>query len=333
MAITAIDFGYGFTKGKTTHRQTIMRSTVGPAELIRFESDLHRANGSAITVQVNGRAFFVGDYASLQSRSTAQTLDPTRTGSDEQKALFYALASDLVKTTDAQIDIVTGLPVADFDPANMDRLRAMLTGDHLVEREGKRARRFSVRGVYLVPQAVGALFGLILDRRGQIVDDALAAGRVGIVDVGTLTTNFVLVDRLRYVETGSDSITSGMAQVLGQVAKDLKRDHGLDWTLHPDRVDLAVRSRSVEVYGETVRIDHLVEQHARALADTVIARARSLWGSGADLRGVVLTGGGSVALRPYLAEAWPHTVTGDDPQFGNVTGYYRAGLRRFGNGE
>lgn len=327
--ILGLDFGYGFTKGLTTDRRALFRSIVGPAEQIRFESDLHRQNGSAISVQVNGRWHFVGDYASLQSSSAAQTLDPTRTGSEEQLCLFHAAASDLVQTNDDEIAVVSGLPVADFDEYNKDLLRAMLTGDHLVEREGKRPRRFTVTGVYLVPQAMGALFALILDRNGQIVDGDLAAGRVAIVDVGTLTTNFVLVDRLRYIETGSASIQAGMSEVLTKIAKDLKRDHGLDWTLHLDRVDEAARARSVELYGQPVSIAHLVDEHARDLAETVIARARSLWGSGVDLRAVVVAGGGAHLLAPHLADAYRHTRPVDDPQWANVTGYLRAGLRRF----
>jgi len=329
MSVLAIDMGYGFTKGLTAHKNTIFRSMVGPAEQIRFESDLHRANGSAIVVQVGGRRRFVGEYASLQSASTAQTLDPTRTGSEEQLCLFHAAASNLVKTNESEIAVVTGLPVADFDDHNKALLHEMLAGEHLVERHGKRDRHFMVNGVYLVPQAVGALFALILDRNGQIVDGDLAGGRVGIIDVGTLTTNFVLVDRLRYIETGSDSITSGMSEVLTKVAKDLKREHGLDWTLNLDRVDEATRARSVEVYGESKSIDYLVDAYTGDLADTVIARASSLWGSGVDLRAVLLTGGGAHSLAPYVRRKYPHTRTGDDPQWDNVTGYLRAGLRRF----
>ncbi len=179
--------------------------------------------------------------------------------------------------------------------------------------------------------ALGSLFALVLDRRGQLVDGDLAGGRVGIVDVGTLTTNFILVDRLRYVEVGSDSITSGTAEMLQKVAKDLKREYGLDWGLQLGKVDQAVRERAVAVYGDRVNIAGLVGPHLEALADTVVSKARSLWGSGVELKAVVATGGGSLELAPFLRRAYPHTRTvGGDPQFANAAGYLRAGLRRFG---
>lgn len=182
-----------------------------------------------------------------------------------------------------------------------------------------------------MPQAFGSLFALVLDRRGKLADDDLADSRVGLVDVGMHTTNFLLVDRLRYVEVGSDSITSGMGELLQKVAKDLKREHSLDWSLQLGKVDRAVRERTVEVYGEAVSIAGLVHPYLEALADTLVSKARTLWGPAADLRAVVLTGGGSVELAPYFRQLYVHTRTvSGDPQFANCTGYLRAGLRRFG---
>ena len=328
--VLALDIGYGYTKAMTNRAQFFTASLVGPAETIRFESDVIAANGRGITLEVDGRLYFVGEQAELQSASASQTLDATRTGSAEQKALFYAAASELVKTTTDQVSVVTGLPVSDYDARNKTALKDMLTGQHVVARRGKRTRRFTVSNVYIIPQAVGSLFALVLDRRGKLADGDLASGRVGIIDIGTLTTNFILADRLRYVEHLSNSVKSGMSEALRKVAKDLKRDYGLDWSLQLGKVDQAVRERAVEVYGDHVNIAALVDPHLEALADTIVSKARSLWGAGVDLNSVVVTGGGSLELSPYVRKAYPHTRTvGGDPQFANCTGYLRAGLRKF----
>lgn len=330
MTVLGLDIGYGYTKGLTNQARALIPSMVGPTEAIRFESDVIAENGAGIALQVNGRGFFVGEQAELQSASASQTLDVTRTGSIEQKALFYAVASELVRTTDQAVAVVTGLPVLDFDDRHKADLRAMLKGEHTVKRQGKHKRQFTVAGVYIIPQAMGSLFALVLDRRGKLVDGDLAGGRVGIIDAGTLTTNYILVDRLRYVETGSSSITTGMAEMLQRIAKDLKREHDLDWVLQLSKVDRAVRDRAVEVRGVRTNIAGIVNPYLEALADTIVSQARTLWGAAADLKAVVLTGGGSLELAPYIRQAYPHTRTvGDDPQFANVTGYLRAGLRRF----
>jgi len=330
--ILAIDIGYGYTKALALGAQPfLVASLVGPAEAIRFESDVIEENGNGIAVKVADRWYFVGEQAELQSASAAQTLDVTRTGSMEQKALFYAAASELVGTKDTEVAVISGLPVGDFDETNKAALADMLKGEHVVERRGKHRRAFKVTGTYTLPQAMGSLFALVLDKRGKLVDGDLAAGRVGIVDIGTHTTNFILVDRLRYVETGSDSITTGMGEALGKIAKDLKREHGLDWGLQLGKVDRAVRAREVEIYGDPVNIAGLVTPHLSAMADTVVSKARTLWGGGVELKAVVLTGGGARELAPHVRRAYHHLrQVGGDPQLANVTGYLRAGLRRFG---
>jgi len=337
MKVLAADFGFGYVKALALgYKPLCIPSLVGPAEYDRFpDDDVVPENGhstASIKVEVDGRWFYVGELAGLQSASRSQTLDPTRTGSTEQKALFHGVASELVRTTDQEIVVICGLPVLDFDERNKAALSKMLRGPHEVKREGRHARAFEVIEVYPMPQALGTLYGLVLDRHGKLVDGDLADGRVGIVDPGHGTTNFILVDRMRYVETGSGSMQSGMSEALVKIAKDLKREYGLDWTNNLTRVDReAVRMRTVEVKGVPVNVAHIVTPHLADLADTLISKARSLWGEGEDLRTVVLTGGGQVEMAQYFRQVYNHLrLPGGDPQFCNVVGFLRAGIRRFG---
>ena len=149
IAIHAHDWGFGYTKSKSASNQTLIPSMVGPAEHIAYESDVIPANGHGIAVEVDGRWYFVGEQASLQSASASQTLDVTRTGSVEQKALFYAASSEIAKTTDTKVALVTGLPIGDFDRQNKALLKEMVMGTHTVRRQAHvhhaTGRRCSVR--------------------------------------------------------------------------------------------------------------------------------------------------------------------------------------------
>ncbi len=331
--ILAADIGYGFTKAMVRGKKPlVILSVVGPAERIRFDEEIVAGDSTGISVKVDGRWYFVGERAERQSASVSQTLSAARTGGTEQKALFYAVAGELVKTTEDEVIVITGLPVADYDERSRTTLSRMLKGEHTVEQRGKWTREFEVTETYILPQAIGSLYALVLDRHGRLVDGDLARGRVGLIDVGMYTTNYVLVDRLRYVEVGSESVTTGMAEMLQKVGKDLKREYGLDWSLYRGRVDQAVRERSVDIYGEQEDITDIVEPHLQALADTIVSKARSLsgWGAGVELRAVVLTGGGSGELAPYIRQAYPHAgLVNGDAQLANTAGYLRVGLRRF----
>jgi plasmid segregation protein ParM len=330
--VLAIDVGHGYTKAMTARKQKMILSQVGPAEHVRFESDV-AAPGQGVVLEADGRWFSVGEEAELQSASAAQTLSIARTGSVEQKALFYAAASEVLRPATEKVVVVTGLPVLDYDDGNKAALRDMLRGEHVVNRRGRgrRQRRFTVTDVHIVPQAFGSYYALVLDRHGQLVNSDLPGGRVGIIDVGMYTTNFILADQLRYVEMESGSITTGMGETLQKVARDLQREHKLNWGQKLGKVDRAVRERAVEVKGARVNIAGMVDGHLASLADSIISQAQTLWGGGEDLRAVILTGGGSLELAPYVRKAYPHTRTvGGDPQFANVIGFLRAGLRRLG---
>jgi plasmid segregation protein ParM len=333
MTVLAIDIGYGFTKAMLPGQPAWMcLSTVGPAVDVRYEVDLGTEE-LGMTVKVDDRWYFVGKRALEQSTNARQTLAVTKVGGVEQKAQFYAAAGELMKTTVEEVAVITGLPVADYTPDKKRRLREMLLGHHVVERPRKWTREFKVTDVHVLPQGIGALYAMALDRRGQLsqANRDLFEGLVGIVDIGWLTTNLILTEELRYVEKGSNSIMAGIGRVLRGVGKDLKREYDLEWTLQLGRLDGAVRDREVEVYGDKVDISHLVEPHLEDVGGTIMAAAQSLpgWGGGAGLKAVVLTGGGSYLLGEYVRKVYPHTRSNSErPELDNVTGYLRAGVRR-----
>ena len=333
MTVLAIDIGYGYTKAMVPGQPAWQcLSMVGPAVDVRYEGDVS-ATSQEMTVKVDDRWYFVGKRALEQSPNARQTLAVTKVGGVEQKAQFYAAAGQLMKTTVDEVAVITGLPVADYTPDKKSRLKEMLLGHHVVERPRKWTREFDVIDVHVLPQGIGALYAMALDRHGHVsqANQDLFGGLVAIMDVGWLTTNLILAEELRYVEQGSNSITVGIGKVLRGVGKDLKREYDLEWTLQLGRLDRAVREREVEVYGERLDIAHLVRPHLEDVAEAIMAAAQSLpgWGGGAGLRAVVLTGGGSYLLGEYVRRVYPHTRSSSErPELDNVTGYLRAGVRR-----
>jgi plasmid segregation protein ParM len=331
--IVGVDIGYGYTKavGEATH--VVFPSVVGKAERIRYENDLYLHLGSplepriALVTEEGDR--FVGELALLQSRVQWTLLDRSRVEDPSARLLFLAALSELAGDhgQDRPYQVVTGLPVKWY--GDRTKVVAQLQGKHIVQRVNghKVVQRFSVADVLVVPQPFGSLFHAILGTDGQITDEALARDRLGVIDIGTFTTDYVLVDSLRYVERGSGSISTGMSKGYQLVGRSLLDTVGLDLGMH--EVDKVVREGRVTIFGERRNIDWLVDPVFDALSEEIIAHAGTLWGDGRDLRAILVTGGGAIALGERICRRYPHAQVLGDAPMANVRGFRKYGLRKW----
>jgi plasmid segregation protein ParM len=331
--IVGVDIGYGYTKAVGETTQVVFPSVVGKAERIRYQSDLHQQLGSigepgiALITEEGDR--FVGELALLQSRVQWTLLDRSRVEDPSARLLFLAALSELVSEGRGthHFRIVTGLPVKWY--TDRAKIIEQWQGKHIAQRVNgqKLVQRFSVDDVLVVPQPFGSLFDTILGAEGQIVDEALARGRLGVIDVGTYTTDYVLVDGLRYVERGSGSISTGMSKGYQLLARSLLDTFGLDLRMHD--VDKAVRESKVTIFGEDRRIDWLADPVFDALAQEILAHAATLWGDGRDLKAILVTGGGAIALGERICARYAHARVLDDAPMANVRGFFKYALRKW----
>ena len=167
---------------------------------------------------------------------------------------------------------------------------------------GKLRKRVQIEQVVVVPQPFGALCTAILGKDGKVTDAGLAAQRVGVIDVGTYTTDYIVTDNLHYIRARSSSITSGLAAAYTVIADEIERHYGLELTLH--QVDEAVRNGYVKVEKERQDIAHLVETPLNDLADKIVTGVRERWKNARDIETILISGGGAVVLQRRLAAHW-----------------------------
>ena len=222
--------------------------------------------------------------------------------------------------------VVTGLPVNWY--ADRDKVVEHLSGKHVVRRAngGQAVHRFTVDEVLVVPQPFGSLFDAILGPEGQIVDEDLAQGRLGVIDVGTYTTDYVLVDRLRYIERGSGTLSTAMSKAYQLIGRSILDTYGLELRMH--QVDRAVREGQVTLFGEARSVDWLADPVLDALAQEVLAEAGTLWGDGRDLKAILVTGGGAMALGERIRRRYAHARVLPDAALANVNGFFKYGQRK-----
>lgn len=329
--IVGIDIGYGYTKAVGGAAEVVFPSVVGKAERIQYESDLQPAAahdaGIALVTEEGDR--FVGELALLQSRVQWTLLDRSRVEDPSARLLFLAALSELAGPDRSlpQLRIVTGLPVKWY--ADRNKVVEQLQGKHVVRRVNgsELVQRFSVAEVLVVPQPFGSLFDTILGSEGQIVDEDLARGRLGVIDIGTYTTDYVLVDGLRYIEHGSGSISTGLARGYQLLSRSFLDSFGLDMRLH--EIDRAVRAGYVTLFGEQRSIDWLVGPVFDALAAEILAQAGTLWGDGRDLQAILVTGGGAMALGEHVRRRFAHARILPDAPLANVRGFQKYGRRKW----
>lgn len=317
-----LDVGFGFTKAVTNGREIVFPSIVGPSINVRYQNEMVTSGGGQV-YHVGGQGWFIGDYAKLQSPETFSPRARERTGTLAVKVLLCAALHQI--GAGGAVNLVTGLPVEWY--SDRSELLSQMRGLHVFTVDGQEYR-IDVQNVAVVPQPFGSYFTLILDSQGRMVNEALAEARVAVLDVGMLTTDFALADGLRYVEKASGSIPVAMARVYEQIARDVQARYRLALDAHD--VDFAIRAgHVVKVHGDPKDIADLARPALRAVAETILAQAVTLWGDGRNLDRVAVTGGGAFALLDFVTARYPHAVMVDAPGFGNARGFYYYGLRKW----
>jgi plasmid segregation protein ParM len=177
-----------------------------------------------------------------------------------------------------------------------------------------------------VPQPFGALCTAILGDDGRVVDADLAGRRVGVIDVGTYTTDYIVTDRMHYVGAKSSSITAGLAAAYGAIADEIERHYGLELSL--PQVDEAVRNGYVKVEGRRQDVAHLTAPPLGDLADQIVAGVRERWKNARDIETILITGGGAVVLQGRLSAHWPQArPASPTAAWDNARGFWRYGQR------
>ncbi|MDY7080132.1 MAG: ParM/StbA family protein [Chloroflexota bacterium] len=321
--ILSIDIGYGYTKGVGPDGMHFsFPSVIGTAEDIRFATDLIRG-GEERPVKYGDWRFFYGEQAVLQSRIQSAIFDRSRVHDSTYKMLFVAALVEMTKRlSDARrVNVTTGLPV-DFFADQPDVIQSF-EGTYRITTEQQ--IEITVESVVVTPQPFGSLFRELLNENGKIVSSDVEKGRVGIIDVGTYTTDYVVSDGLRYVQRLSGSIRIGWSKVISQVQQALGDMYMLELT--PHEVDRAVQERKVRVRGESISLEPFIEPAITDIMTAIIARARDLWGAGTSLDTILVSGGGGPHLYDTIHDVYPHALLLDNAFWANAEGLYRFGQR------
>ncbi len=336
--ILGIDIGFGFTKATNGRDTLIFKSVLGEATDIQFKEPLiaETAAEEHLQVEVDGKAYFLGELAERQSNVRFFTLDQAQFISTFAKNLALAAAARLVGGF-VPVNLVTGLPIGYYRKYK-DELASILQGEHkvvLTGADGKSQEKVvSVNKVRVIPQPIGSLFQLMLNDLGDLGDKRLVKEKIGVIDVGFRTSDYTVSDKMRYSERGSRTTDSGIARAFSVIAAKLREKSGVNVELY--RLYDAVDRGSIKIRGKEYELKSLTEQVFGQLAAAVANEVDRLWVDDWDMDAMAITGGGGAVLAKYLEPLLNgHILTldsGGDARFNNVKGYWRFGKHLWARG-
>lgn len=335
MEIIGIDVGFGFTKAYNGKNSIIFKSIIGDATDIQFHSSLNDASSSSnLHITLEGKSYFLGSYAELQSNIREFTLDQEKLLEEFVKILAIT-AAGICTETSAPIQVVSGLPVG-YLRRDSKRLKEMILGTHDItfhHRDGKdEKKRIHIDKIHVIPQPIGSIFNLLFDDLGQIKDRELATQKLGVVDIGFKTTDFSIFDHLHYIERGSSTLDTGISKCFSVIANKLRQESSINIELY--RMFKFIDSEMIKIRGKEYHISNLKKRVYTHAASAIASDLNRLWENDWDMDAILLSGGGSVELAPYLTPNIDGNVIpsqhNGDVRFNNVRGYCKFGRYKWG---
>lgn len=338
MDVVGVDIGFGFTKATDGREFVLFKSVLGEATDIRFSLPIVKSEaGPCMHVEMDGRAYFVGDFAEQHSDTREFTLDQERLLAEFSKVLTMTAISNLFDSY-ADVNVVTGLPVGFYKEYNQ-RLMKMLKGIHEITFHNSdgtsESKRVNINNLKVIPQPLGSFLNLLMNEYGKFTNRELAKQKIGIIDIGFRTTDCCIFQGLQYIQRGSNTSDTGISESFSTIAKKLREESNVDIELY--RLYKAIETGLIKIRGKEYNISKLrdkVFEHSASIIATDIAR---LWADDWDIDLIIISGGGAMELAKYLRPLISGNVmpveTNIDARLNNVQGYLKYARYLWGNVE
>jgi len=226
--------------------------------------------------------------------------------------------------------MVTGLPVNHLDLK--EKLQERLNGTHAVTWKHSGTPQHVAIEAHVVSQGVGAVATQLLNKDGiplvpvdQLRNDELAV-QTAVVDCGGGTTCCLSLRGFHTIAAESRSLAVGAWAIEGYVREALNHLYGEEFTRKLGRHELLyrVRGNSLTRFGKPVpEAWDFFDAACIKVASVIVPAMHDLWADASMFSQLILCGGGSVLLEPYLRKHFPSAQLIENPVQANAIGYLR----------
>jgi hypothetical protein len=326
--LLSVDLGNGFSKVRSSTKRVSFPSVISVEdETTRGFDALGLSSNHDFIIEYQGKRWAIGETVYTHGLMPVTIAHRSRIATEFYKVLFAAALAVGVHQS-AEVQAIVSLPPAAY--WDKDKQKAVISGEYQVKFAGRtmsyRVPRDQLR---VVPEGFGAAALFCLDSQGNVRESSLFEREVGIVDVGTYTTDFVQLSKMKLVRSGTDSIPHALADMHAKL-RTFVSTQGVDLDVH--EADSVLRQGYFLQAGQRVSITEQTVVWISELTQVVSARLRTLWSGGDAVETIIVTGGGAPYVAPLLAQEFEHATALDATEVkvqsweSNAEGAYRYAL-------
>lgn len=252
-----------------------------------------------LKVWVNDKYYFVGELA----RKHKGTRELINEKSRREYILPLALTGIALASEKETLcpNLVIGLPINDYKNQAYN-LEKKIIGDHNVIVGNKHLQiEINDNHIKAFPEGAGVVYDLLLNNSGDIIRQDLAAKKIGIIDVGWKTVNFLVLNKMEFDDEASGTIQEGMSQAFRPYFKRMSGQY---------KYSMAEFEAMMDQYAQ---------EEMKDLAKVIQDQLSIFW---TETKGmdIYLAGGGGKAISPYFE--LPHKLI-EGCQEANARGFMK----------
>jgi hypothetical protein len=331
------DFGYGFLKALTDHKEIIFPSVSGEMQTTAFSlSD----NDTGLGITTDDGAWLFGQSAMEQSILSSQQQNVDWVLSPEYKAGILLAVTELTKASRVDIELTLALPYETVTRKEIvKQLINNLRGEHTVKPLGGNSQQITAsfpQRFPIVPQNVAPVLRHMIDKHGNLRlpetnSDVIYIGLCngGSHTVELSTCRIVLKTRdFKELKGRSEPIgTFALSEIVRPLLQErfpdeqqlFKRDHRL--------FDI-LKTGNFTPYNQVHSVDDLVNEPKDQYCQRITALCNEVWSDVSaikkpELWGFVASGGGAHIFVEALEKWHPNVVISENPQWDVVEGCRR----------
>lgn len=296
----------------------------------------------------NNQRYFVGQLAMEHEDNLELEETDNKAISDQSlvvalTALAYAGVvsqpannSDYMSVDEVEYVIGTGLPVRTFARFHQ-QFEQRLVGEHMVTfystpKLKNRKVKLIIRRAIVSIEGAAALYNLATHDNLQIKDEELYYGYIGICEIGALTTDFPVINKMNVDNHFSYGAQIGMATYLDAIIRDVEDNYGYSFASRSKLVErVKANDYVVQLIGEgQADIKPIVDNYFSRAAMRIVELIKKRWKKSPDIQCYYVVGGGATALKPYIQEAAGSMRLRfvEDSEQQNVQGYLKIARSR-----